>query len=190
MNENARVIHDGVPKGRMSVCVAQKSKSSGRNSNMSNEQKGSKMSGNTVQTIVCFGCGKPGHRVYTSVCPAKQATCGLCHQVGHFKAFCHSKGHSSTPGGGSSQKEGLSSSNKCLCFPTRRADDIKSTGSQTPGLPVLFLAQFNCSTWRLTLIQGRTVQSLLTQFSTLTSQTMSSMTFGARFSTLMVLKWM
>ncbi len=93
VNENARVIHGGVLKGRMSVCVAQK----GKNSTMPNKQKGSKMSDYTVQAIICFDCGKPGHCAYMPNCPAKQAQCGLCHWVGHYKVFCHSKGHSSTP---------------------------------------------------------------------------------------------
>ncbi len=107
VNENTRVIHGGGMKGKgaeLSVCVAQKCKNSGRNSKSSNT---STVSNQKKQPLCCFGCGKLGHHVYVPNCPAKQAECGLCHRVGHYKAFCCSKGHESSPGGEVVRKGGL-----------------------------------------------------------------------------------
>ncbi len=88
------------------------------------------MNNRSKQPIVCFGCGKPGHWVHSPDCPAEQASCGLCHQTGHFEAFCHSRSSSSKSGMSGKQQGGASSSNRRLRLSACSSNDIKTTGSQ------------------------------------------------------------
>ncbi len=73
VSENARVIHGGGLKGKgskMYVCVVQGDKSgtkdSTRNCRMSSKHKHNATStsnNQTKQSLVCFGCDRPGHRI-------------------------------------------------------------------------------------------------------------------------------
>ncbi len=85
VKEDARVIHGGVAKGKLSVCVVHKGKIGVPNNllkhQVHNKQKHDSVSNQTKSNLVCFGCGRPGHRVYLPECPVKQATCSLCDPV-------------------------------------------------------------------------------------------------------------
>ncbi len=185
-NENAKVIHGGQNKARVSVSMVQKSKGQGQ---MAMNQRQNAMSNQMKQVLVCFGCGKPSHRVYSAECPAKQATCGLCHRVGHFKAFCQSKSSTALVSGKSGEKHWAFASNKCLCLPTCMAGNVRATDSHGPKLaePIygtIELEHQNFSSkfmLKAEWIPGLTALSLPAQFSTLHSLEMSSMTCSVPF---------
>ncbi len=123
-----------------------KHKNSVQNSGSSNTGTGTNQS---KQPLVCFSYGEPENqsiKIKIKSINQSQSQCSLCHQTGHFKSFCHSKGQSSTPGGGRHQKRGPSCFNKCLHFPTRRVNDIKSMDAQTPSLasPIFGTVQLDC----------------------------------------------
>ncbi len=117
-----------------------------KKSQNSNKQKQNNTDSPTKQSITCFSCGRQGHRVYSPDCPAKQATCGLCHWVGHFNAFCHSKSAASSSGKSGGQKGGASGSNRCLHLSGHTSSDIKTTGSQSLSLnsPIFGTVQLDC----------------------------------------------
>ncbi len=103
------------------------------------------MNNRLKQPIVCFGCGKPGHQVYSPECPAKHTSCGLCHWVRHLKAFCHSKSAASVSRKGGGQQGGASYSNRRLHLSIHTSNDIKTMGLQSPSLsgPIFGTAQLS-----------------------------------------------
>ena len=50
-----------------------------RNSRAPNDDK---------KPVVCFCCGRPGHRAKDSSCPAAGKTCSNCGKQGHFAGVC------------------------------------------------------------------------------------------------------
>lgn len=36
----------------------------------------------------CYGCGRFGHKKFDPKCPAREAECHSCHEVGHYKRLC------------------------------------------------------------------------------------------------------
>ncbi len=119
---------------RASIGAVQGGRKKSLSSQMTGKQSQSGTSGHGKQSLVCFGYGKPGHGVYSAECTAKQATCGLCHRVGHFRAFCQSKSSTALVSGRSGGKHGASVLNKCLRLPTHTAGNVRATDSHVPKL--------------------------------------------------------
>ncbi len=94
---------------------------------MTKKQGQNAMSNQSKQALVWFGCGKPSHRVYSAECPAKQATCGVCQRVSHFKAFCRTKSSMALASGTSGGKHGASVLHECLRLPTRVGGNVWAT---------------------------------------------------------------
>ncbi len=67
--ENVRVIHSGSARGKIGTIPKGKNNPSQGHA----KQKQGNTSNQSKQSLTCFGCGKPGHRVYSSECPARKA---------------------------------------------------------------------------------------------------------------------
>ncbi len=94
--ENAKAIQGGGAKGRATVGAVQRGGKKFESPQTTSKLNRSGVSGQGNQSLVCFGCGKPGHRVYSA--------CSLCHRIGHFKAICRSKSNAVVPRKGGGQE--------------------------------------------------------------------------------------